>query len=42
MRENVLGLLNLIHGNYFKTQEEAEAKKREFVAGLQGLYLSVK
>ncbi len=42
MRENVLGLLNLIHKNYFKTQEEAEAKKREVVAGLQGLYLSVK
>ncbi|MBR1494295.1 MAG: hypothetical protein IJ601_04535 [Acidaminococcaceae bacterium] len=42
MRENVLGLLNLIHGNYFKTQEEAEAKKREFVAIIKAMYLSKK
>lgn len=35
MKGNLFSLLNLIHGNYFRTQEEAEAAKKNFANELR-------
>lgn len=37
-KDNVISLLNLIHHNYFKTQEEAEKNKYEVIKNLQAVY----
>lgn len=38
MNKSIFSLFNLIHHNYFKTQDEAEGQKVEFVNGLKALY----
>lgn len=41
MKANLFSLVNLIHGNYFRTQEEAEAAKWDFIKQLSGLVKEV-
>ena len=41
MKANLFSLVNLIHGNYFRTQEEAEAAKWDFTKQLSGLVKEV-
>lgn len=38
MNKSVFSLFNLIHHNYFETQDEAERQKVELVKGLNAIY----